>query len=41
MVMAKITIIVPCYNEEQAIHYFYEEIERVAGGDQMVFLETV
>lgn len=30
MVMAKITIIVPCYNEEQAIHYFYEEIERVA-----------
>lgn len=28
--MEKITIIVPCYNEEQAIHYFYEEIERVA-----------
>ncbi len=28
--MDKITIIVPCYNEEQAIHYFYEEIERVA-----------
>lgn len=28
--MKKITVIVPCYNEEQAIHYFYEEIERVA-----------
>lgn len=28
--MEKITVIVPCYNEEQAIHYFYEEIERVA-----------
>lgn len=28
--MEKITIIVPCYNEEQAIHYFYKEIERVA-----------
>lgn len=30
VVMAKISIVVPCYNEEQAIHYFYEEIERVA-----------
>lgn len=28
--MEKITVIVPCYNEEQAIHYFYEEMERVA-----------
>lgn len=28
--MEKITIIVPCYNEEQTIHYFYEEMERVA-----------
>ncbi len=28
--MKKITVIVPCYNEEQAIHYFYEEMERIA-----------
>jgi glycosyltransferase involved in cell wall biosynthesis len=28
--MKKITVIVPCYNEEQSLHYFYEEIERVA-----------
>lgn len=25
----KITAIVPCYNEEAALHYFYEEIEKV------------
>ncbi len=28
--MKKITVIVPCYNEEQALHYFYEEMERIA-----------
>ncbi len=28
--MKKISIIVPCYNEEQAIPYFYEEISKVA-----------
>lgn len=28
--MKKISVIVPCYNEEQTIHYFYEEMERVA-----------
>lgn len=28
--MKKISVIVPCYNEEQALHYFYEEMERVA-----------
>lgn len=28
--MKKITVIVPCYNEEQALRYFYEEMERVA-----------
>ena len=28
--MKKISIIVPCYNEEQAIPYFYEEITKVA-----------
>lgn len=28
--MSKITVIVPCYNEEQSLHFFYEEMERVA-----------
>ena len=28
--MKKISIIVPCYNEEQAIPYFYEEITKIA-----------
>ncbi len=26
----KISIIVPCYNEEQAIPYFYEEIKKIS-----------
>lgn len=26
----KITVIVPCYNEEASLHYFYEEIQRIA-----------
>ena len=25
----KITVIVPCYNEEAALHYFYEEMKKV------------
>ena len=28
--MKKISIIVPCYNEEQAIQFFYEEITKIA-----------
>ena len=28
--MKKITIVVPCYNEQEAIPYFYEEINRVS-----------
>ena len=28
--MKKISIIVPCYNEEQAIPFFYEEINKVS-----------
>ena len=28
--MKKISIIVPCYNEEQAIPFFYEEITKIA-----------
>ena len=27
--MKKISIIIPCYNEEEAIPYFYEEIEKI------------
>lgn len=29
--MEKLTLIVPCYNEEEALPYFYEEVCRVAG----------
>lgn len=29
--MDTITIVVPCYNEEKALPYFYEEVQRVAG----------
>ena len=25
----KLTAIVPCYNEEAALHYFYEEMQKV------------
>lgn len=28
--MSKITVVVPCYNEEQSLHFFYEEMEQVA-----------
>ena len=28
--MKKISIIVPCYNEEKAIPFFYEEITKIA-----------
>lgn len=28
--MDKITVVVPCYNEEPSLHLFYEEMERVA-----------
>lgn len=27
--MKKITVIVPCYNEEEALHYYYKEMSRV------------
>ena len=27
--MKKITVIVPCYNEEEALHYYYQEMSRV------------
>ena len=26
-----ISVIVPCYNEQEVLHLFYEEITRVAG----------
>ena len=28
----KISIIVPCYNEEEALHYYYQEMARVMTG---------
>ena len=27
--MKKITVIIPCYNEEQSLHYYYQEMSRV------------
>lgn len=27
--MKKITVIVPCYNEEEALHYYYQEMSRI------------
>lgn len=35
--MEKISIVVPCYNEEEAISYFYEEINKVM--NEMNFIE--
>ena len=37
--MNKITVIVPCYNEEQSLHFFYEEMERVAAEMKEVAFE--
>ena len=28
--MEKISIVVPCYNEEKALPYFYKEIDKVS-----------
>ena len=37
--MNKITVIVPCYNEEQSLHFFYEEMECVAAEMKEVAFE--
>lgn len=37
----KLTAIVPCYNEEAAIPYFQEEIDRVISGMPQVTLELL
>ena len=29
-IMEKISLIVPCYNEEEVLPYFYEEFQKVA-----------
>lgn len=39
--MDTITIVVPCYNEEKALPYFYEEIQRVAKEMPTVKLELL
>ena len=41
--MEKITVIVPCYNEQEALHYYYEEMSRVMnerkeGGFELLFI---
>ncbi len=37
----KLTVIVPCYNEEEAIPYFHEEINRVCDGMPEIILELL
>ncbi|MBO5372521.1 MAG: glycosyltransferase family 2 protein [Lachnospiraceae bacterium] len=37
----KLTVIVPCYNEEAALHYFYAEIEKVMQNMQEVEFELL
>lgn len=39
--MPKISIIVPCYNEEAALPLFYREITRVAGEMDYVDFEFI
>lgn len=36
-----LTVIVPCYNEEEALHYFYTEIKKVMGQMQEVEFELL
>ena len=37
----KLTAIVPCYNEEAALHYFYEEMQKVMQEMQDVEFELL
>ena len=39
--MKKISVIVPCYNEEEALPYFYEEINKIMGEMKEVELELL
>lgn len=39
--MDKITIVVPCYNEEDALEYFYAEMKKVMGKMQEVCFEIL
>ena len=39
--MDKITIVVPCYNEEEALEYFYTEIKKVMEKMQEVCFEIL
>ena len=36
-----LTVIVPCYNEEEALHFFYREMEKVIGMMQDVEFELL
>lgn len=39
--MKKISIVVPCYNEQEALHYFYEEVTKLAWEMNSVDFEFV
>jgi glycosyltransferase involved in cell wall biosynthesis len=39
--MDKISIVVPCYNEEKALPYFYDEIKKVANKMKEVIFEII
>lgn len=36
-----LTVIVPCYNEEEALHFFYREMDKVMGEMQDVEFEML
>lgn len=37
----KISIVVPCYNEQDALGYFYEEVDRVMGQMPQIVFEVI
>ena len=39
--MEKITVIVPCYNEQEALHFYYKEMSRVMDEMQEVDFELL
>ena len=39
--MDKISVIVPCYNEEEVLPLFYKEITRVAGEMKGQYIEVI
>ena len=39
--MEKLSIVVPCYNEEESIKYFYSEVEKINKKMKNVFFEYI